>query len=97
MGGVSLRESWCFCKGVSKSERMKAAIFTGKGQAMATITGISPNGLSGTGFLIHRNLLLTTHTNLPSVVAADSAEIRLHNGVAATLVPQRYPYLTIKL
>jgi len=97
MGGVSLRESWCFCKGVSKSEKMKAAIFTGKGQGMATITGISPNGVSGTGFLIHRNLLLTTHTNLPSVVAADSAEIRLHNGVAATLVPQRYPYLTIVL
>ncbi|QCE11485.1 uncharacterized protein LOC114186174 [Vigna unguiculata] len=90
MGGVSLRESWCFCKGVSKSEKMKAAIFTGKGQGMATITGISPNGVSGTGFLIHRNLLLTTHTNLPSVVAADSAEIRLHNGVAATLVPQRF-------
>lgn len=94
MGGVSLRESWCFCKGVSKSERMKAAIFTGKAQAMATITATAstaavPNGAFGTGFLIHRNLLLTTHANLPSVVAADTAEIRLHNGVAATLVPQR--------
>ena len=90
MGGVSLRESWCFCKGVSKSERMKAAIFTGKAQAMATIAATAaPNGASGTGFLIHRNLLLTTHANLPSVVAADTAEIRLHNGVAATLVPQR--------
>lgn len=90
MGGVSLRESWCFCKGVSKSERMKGAIFTGKGQAMATITATAPNGVSGTGFLIHRNLLLTTHANLPSAAAADSAEIRLHNAVAATLVPQRF-------
>ena len=75
---------------MSKSERMKAAIFTGKAQAMATIAATAaPNGASGTGFLIHRNLLLTTHANLPSVVAADTAEIRLHNGVAATLAPQR--------
>ncbi|KAK7293144.1 hypothetical protein RJT34_16005 [Clitoria ternatea] len=88
MGGLSLRESWCFCKGVSKSERMKGAIFTGKGQAMATVT--TTNASNGTGFLIHRNLLLTTHANLPSVVAADTSEIRLHNGVAATLVPQRF-------
>lgn len=86
---VGLRESWCFCKGVSKSERMKAAIFSGKGQAMATISNTSA-GVSGTGFLIHRNLLLTTHANLPSAAAADSSEIRLHNGVSATLVPQRF-------
>jgi hypothetical protein len=91
MGGNSIRESWCFCKGVSKSERMKGAIFSGKNQAMATISNTNVvNGVSGTGFLIHRNLLLTTHANLPSVVAAGSSEIRLHNGVAATLVPQRY-------
>ncbi|XP_057437099.1 uncharacterized protein LOC130729376 [Lotus japonicus] len=88
MGG--LRETWCFCRGVSKSERMKGAICSGKGQAMATITSTAANGVSGTGFLIHRNLLLTTHANLPSVVTAGSAEIRLHNGVAATLVPQRF-------
>ncbi|MCI29929.1 hypothetical protein A2U01_0051138, partial [Trifolium medium] len=56
---------------------------------MATISNTNVvNGVSGTGFLIHRNLLLTTHANLPSVVAAGSSEIRLHNGVAATLVPQ---------
>ncbi|KAK2360495.1 hypothetical protein QL285_085759 [Trifolium repens] len=58
---------------------------------MATISNTNVvNGVSGTGFLIHRNLLLTTHANLPSVVAAGSSEIRLHNGVAATLVPQRF-------
>lgn len=93
MGG--LRESWCFCKGVSKSERMKGAIFTGKNQAMVTITTNAANGVSGTGFLIHRNLLLTTHANLPSAVAAASSEIRMHNGVAATLVPQRYPHFIL--
>ncbi|TQE12418.1 hypothetical protein C1H46_002071 [Malus baccata] len=87
MGG--LRESWCFCKGVSKSEKMKAAIFSGKAPAMARISGAA-NGISGTGFLIHRSLLLTTHVNLPSVAAAESSEIRLQNGVAATLVPQRF-------
>ena len=78
-----LVESWCFCKGVGKSERMKATIFTNKASAMARIS-------DGTGFLIHRNLLLTTHANLPSVTSAESSEIRLQNGVAATLVPHRY-------
>ncbi|KAK7287380.1 hypothetical protein RIF29_00653 [Crotalaria pallida] len=86
---VSLRESWCFCKGLSKSERMKAAISSGKGQAMATISNAS-TGLSGTGFLIHRYLLLTTHANLPSALAAHTSEIRLRDGKAATLVPQRF-------
>lgn len=78
-----LIESWCFCKGVGKSEKMKAAIFSNKASAMAGISG-------GTGFLIHRNLLLSTHANLPSVAAAESSEIRLQNGVAATLVPHRF-------
>ncbi|PON59380.1 Peptidase S1, PA clan [Trema orientale] len=87
MGG--LRESWCFCKGVSKSERMKGAIFSGKAPAMARISGAG-NGISGTGFLIHRHLLLTTHVNIPSVNAAESAEIRLQNGVASSLVPHRF-------
>lgn len=85
-----LTESWCFCKGVGKSERMKAAIFSGKGPAMVSISA-SANGISGaTGFLIHRNLLLTTHVNLPSVAAAESSEICLQNGVAASLVPHRF-------
>ncbi|XP_022758717.1 uncharacterized protein LOC111305435 [Durio zibethinus] len=88
MGG--LRESWCFCKGVSKAERMKGAISSSKAPAMARITGASVDGISVSGFLIHRNLLLTTHVNLPSVAAAESSEIRLQNGVAATLVPHRF-------
>ncbi|XP_062077971.1 uncharacterized protein LOC133782652 [Humulus lupulus] len=86
---VGLRESWCFCKGVSKSERMKGAIFSGKAPAMARISGAG-NEISGTGFLIHRNLLLTTHVNIPSVTAAESAEIWLQNGVASNLVPHRF-------
>ncbi|PSR86342.1 Flocculation protein [Actinidia chinensis var. chinensis] len=83
-----LGESWCFCNGGGKSERTKAAIFSGKGPAMARISG--GGGMSGTGFLIHRNLMLTTHVNLPSVVAAEAAEIRLQNGVAASLFPHRF-------
>ncbi|KAL7113709.1 hypothetical protein ACP275_04G077100 [Erythranthe tilingii] len=79
-----LGESWCFCNGGGKSERMKAAIFSGKAPAMARINA------GGTGFLIHRNLLLTTHANLPSVAAAESAQIRLHNGLSATLFPHRF-------
>ncbi|KAA8543511.1 hypothetical protein F0562_020994 [Nyssa sinensis] len=83
-----LGESWCFCNGGGKSERMKAAIFSGKGPAMARIAGGGTE--SGVGFLIHRNLLLTTHVNLPSVSAAEAAEIRLQNGIAAGLFPHRF-------
>ncbi|KZV32199.1 hypothetical protein F511_29774 [Dorcoceras hygrometricum] len=79
-----LGESWCFCSGGGKSERMKAAIFSGKAMAMARVQG------GGTGFLIHRNLLLTTHANLPSVAAAEAADIRLQNGLAANLFPHRF-------
>uniref|UniRef100_A0A3Q7I219 Bet v I/Major latex protein domain-containing protein n=1 Tax=Solanum lycopersicum TaxID=4081 RepID=A0A3Q7I219_SOLLC len=76
-----LVDSWCFCNGGGKSERMKASIFSTKGPAMVHIAG------AATGFLIHRNLLLTTHAILPSVAAAEAAEIRLQNGVAACLFP----------
>ncbi|XP_075519775.1 uncharacterized protein LOC142553428 [Primulina tabacum] len=79
-----LGDSWCFCSGGGKSERMKAAIFSGKAMAMARIHG------GGTGFLIHRNLLLTTHANLPSVAAAATADIRLQNGFAPSLFPHRF-------
>ncbi|XP_052210960.1 uncharacterized protein LOC127813891 [Diospyros lotus] len=86
-----LGESWCFCNGGGKSERIKAAIFSGKGPAMARISPGGAGGeMSGTGFLIHRNLLLTTHVNLPSVAAAEAAEIRLQNGVGASLFPHRF-------
>ncbi|GER31542.1 armadillo/beta-catenin-like repeat [Striga asiatica] len=79
-----LGDSWCFCNGGGKSERMKASIFSGKSPAMARIND------GGTGFFIHRNLLLTTHANLPSVAAVEAAEIRLHNGLSATLFPHRF-------
>ncbi|GAB2282448.1 hypothetical protein Dimus_016991 [Dionaea muscipula] len=93
-----LRESWCFCNGGGKSEKLKSSIFSSKSSTMARVTASvastsSSRGegeVSGTGFLIHRDLLLTTHGNLPSVAAAESAEIRLQNGLAATLVPHRF-------
>ncbi|WOG85964.1 hypothetical protein DCAR_0105157 [Daucus carota subsp. sativus] len=83
-----LGETWCFCNGGGKSERMKASIFSGKAPALARIA--LGGSLFGTGFLIHRNLLLTTHANLPSVSAAESSEIRLQNGVGACLFPHRF-------
>uniref|UniRef100_A0A7N0UH89 Uncharacterized protein n=1 Tax=Kalanchoe fedtschenkoi TaxID=63787 RepID=A0A7N0UH89_KALFE len=82
-------ESWCFCKGVGKSEKMKAAIFSGKGPAMAHVSG-GGGAVSGTGFLIHRNLLVTTHGNVQSVAAAEGSEIRLRDGVSASLFPHRF-------
>ncbi|KAK9159934.1 hypothetical protein Syun_006275 [Stephania yunnanensis] len=78
-----LGESWCFCNGGAKTERMKGTIFASRASAMAEVGG-------GTGFLIHRNLLLTTHVNLPSVAAAEAAEIRLQEGGPARLVPHRF-------
>ncbi|KAK9733950.1 hypothetical protein RND81_04G103100 [Saponaria officinalis] len=93
-----ISESWCFCNGGGKTERLKASIFSTKSCEMARISstssssnsGLSSNEAYGTGFLIHRNLLLTTHGNLASVSAAESAEICLQNGVSATLVPHRF-------
>ncbi|KAK1353050.1 hypothetical protein POM88_052888 [Heracleum sosnowskyi] len=83
-----LSETWCFCNGLGKSERMKASIFPSKASILARIA--LGGSLFGTGFLIHSNLLLTTHANLPSVSAAESSEIRLQNGVGACLFPHRF-------
>ncbi|KAG8078872.1 hypothetical protein GUJ93_ZPchr0007g5967 [Zizania palustris] len=78
---------WCFCSGGGggRSERVKAAIFSAKSAALAAVKG------HGTGLLIHRNLLLTTHGNLPSAAAAEDAEALLgHGRLAACLVPHRF-------
>jgi hypothetical protein len=77
---------WCFCSGGGggRSERVKAAIFSAKSAALAAVCG------HGTGLLIHRNLLLTTHGNLPSSAAAEDADALLgHARIAARLVPHR--------
>ncbi|KAI4365757.1 hypothetical protein MLD38_021716 [Melastoma candidum] len=81
-----ITESLCFCNGVGRSEKMKAAIFSGKSPAVARISE------AGTGFLIHRNLLLTTHGNIPSASAAECALARLEGGgaAAAALSPNRF-------
>ncbi|KAG9445739.1 hypothetical protein H6P81_011867 [Aristolochia fimbriata] len=78
-----LGETWCFCSGGGRSEKIKGSIFCSKGTAMVRVGG-------GTGFLIHRNLLLTTHANLPSVSAAETADIHLRDFGAARLVPHRF-------
>lgn len=86
---------WCFCSGGGgRSERVKGSIYMAKGPAIASICGITGEDRSrrcGTGFMIHRGLLLTTHTNIPSVAVAEAGcEVRLGFGrVAARLVPQR--------
>lgn len=83
---------WCFCSGGSadggdaRSERLKAAIFSAKSSAVAVVSGQG----QGSGLLIHRNLLLTTHGNLPSAAAAEDAEALLgHGRLAARLEPHR--------
>jgi hypothetical protein len=86
---------WCFCSGGgSRSERVKGSIYAAKGPAISSICGTTGEDSSrrcGSGFLIHRGLLLTTHTNIPSVAVAEAGcEVRLGFGrVAARLVPQR--------
>lgn len=85
MGVLGDKSSWCFCSGGGKSERVKGSIFSGKSPAMAEISG------GGTGFLIHRSLLLTTNVNIPSVAAAEAAEVRINRGRdLACLVPLRF-------
>jgi hypothetical protein len=88
---------WCFCSGGGggggddggRSERVKAAIFSARASALAAING-QGHGSSGSGLLIHRNLLLTTHGNLPSAAAAEDAEARLvHGRLVARLEPHR--------
>ncbi|XP_047061290.1 uncharacterized protein LOC124668146 [Lolium rigidum] len=79
---------WCFCSGGGggRSERVKAAIFSAKSAALAAVCDHG-----GTGLLIHRNLLLTTHGNLPSAAAAEDADALLgHARVPARLVPHRF-------
>ncbi|KAG6523903.1 hypothetical protein ZIOFF_013790 [Zingiber officinale] len=71
---------------------MKDSIFSSKGLALASISvaGGCGDGVAGTGFLIHRNLLLTTHACLPSAAVAEAAEIQLFRGCAVgRLAPQR--------
>ncbi|XP_077227929.1 uncharacterized protein LOC143860948 [Tasmannia lanceolata] len=80
--GVS-GKNWCFCSGGERSEKMKGTIFCTKSSAMANVG-------NGTGFFIHRNLLLTTHVNLPSVAAAEGADIKLQDRIPARLVPHRF-------
>ncbi|KAI7726154.1 hypothetical protein M8C21_008638, partial [Ambrosia artemisiifolia] len=65
------------------SEKTKSSIFSTKSSSMVRIS-------TRTGFLIHKNLLLTTHLILPSVAAAEAAEIRLQNGARASLFPHRF-------
>ncbi|KAI4374407.1 hypothetical protein MLD38_012408 [Melastoma candidum] len=81
-----ITESLCFCNGVGRSEKMKAAIFSGKSPAVVRISD------AGTGFLIHRNLLVTTHGNIPSASAAECAIARVEGGgaAAAALSPNRF-------
>ena len=85
---------WCFCSGGGddggRSERVKAAIFSARSPALAEVNGLGTGNGSGSGLLIHRNLLLTTHGNLPSAAAAEDAEARLgHGRLVARLEPHR--------
>ncbi|KAG6483162.1 uncharacterized protein LOC122013950 [Zingiber officinale] len=93
MGFLREVKRCCFCSG--GGSRIKDGIFASKGPALAAISvgGGSRGGGSvrGTGFLIHRNLLLTTHANLPNAAAAEVAEVSLcHGRLPARLVPQRF-------
>ncbi|XP_062195107.1 uncharacterized protein LOC133898433 [Phragmites australis] len=91
----------CFCSGGAKLERIKSTLLAAKGAAVATVSfpgagcggsgGGGTGGKAGSGFLIHRGLLLTTHGTIPSAAAAGAAEVRLSHGrLLARLVPQRF-------
>ncbi|KAK3124003.1 hypothetical protein QOZ80_8AG0639170 [Eleusine coracana subsp. coracana] len=92
MGVLGDGSGWCFCSGGAKLERIKSSLLAAKGAAVAAVS--FPNeggGKGGSGFLIHRALLLTTHGTIPSASAASAAEVRLSRGrLLARLVPQRF-------
>ncbi|KAL5219736.1 hypothetical protein ABZP36_024449 [Zizania latifolia] len=94
MGVLGDCSGWCFCSGGAKLERIKSTILAGKGAAVAAVSfvgGGEGGGRGGSGFLIHRGLLLTTHGTIPSAAAAGAAEVRLSHGrLPASLVPQRF-------
>ncbi|XP_020585510.1 uncharacterized protein LOC110028121 isoform X2 [Phalaenopsis equestris] len=82
-------KGWCFCGG-ERAERLKGSLVSCKGPAMASISSGAGRG-DGTGFLIHPNLLLTTHGTLSSVTAAEAVEIQLKLGrLPARLAPYRF-------
>ncbi|KAK3122218.1 hypothetical protein QOZ80_8BG0666710 [Eleusine coracana subsp. coracana] len=92
MGVLGDGSGWCFCSGGAKLERIKSSLLAAKGAAVAAVS--FPNGgggKGGSGFLIHRALLLTTHGTIPSTSAASAAEVRLSRGrLLARLVPRRF-------
>uniref|UniRef100_A0A0A9DFA6 Uncharacterized protein n=1 Tax=Arundo donax TaxID=35708 RepID=A0A0A9DFA6_ARUDO len=99
MGVLGDAAGWCFCSGGAKLERIKSTLLAAKGAAVAAVSfpsggggsGGGARGKCGSGFLIHRGLLLTTHGTIPSAAAAGAAEVRLSNGrLLARLVPQRF-------
>ncbi|KAG8087857.1 hypothetical protein GUJ93_ZPchr0010g9891 [Zizania palustris] len=94
MGVLGDGSGCCFCSGGAKLERIKSSILAAKGAAVAAVSfpgGGEGGGRGGSGFLIHRGLLLTTHGTIPSAAAAGAAEVRLSRGrLQARLVPQRF-------
>ncbi|KAL6900740.1 hypothetical protein ACP4OV_005416 [Aristida adscensionis] len=92
MGVLGDASGWCFCSGGAKLERIKSSLLAAKGAAVAAVSFPSGGGgKGGSGFLIHRGLLLTTHGTIPSVTSAGAAEVRLSRGrILARLVPQRF-------
>jgi hypothetical protein len=95
MGVLGDGSGWCFCSGGgAKLERIKSTLLAAKGPAVAAVSfprsGEGAGGKRGDGILIHRGLLLTTHSTVTSTAAAAAAEVRLSQGrLLARLVPQR--------
>ncbi|RLM60563.1 uncharacterized protein C2845_PM14G18910 [Panicum miliaceum] len=98
MGVLGDASEWCFCSGGDKLERIKSRLLAAKGAAVAAVSFPSGDGRGGggagskggSGFLIDRGLLLTTHGTIPSAAAAGAADVRLSHGrLLARLVPHR--------
>eukprot|EP01018_Ginkgo_biloba_P035606 Gb_30913 [translate_table: standard] len=72
--------AWCcgghLCAGPGRSEKIKGSVFSNRGAIVSIVLKISSESISsGTGILIHRALVLTTHGTLPSISAAEDSHI----------------------
>eukprot|EP01018_Ginkgo_biloba_P033306 Gb_18622 [translate_table: standard] len=78
---MGLFNPWCFCPHAlsdpSKSAEVRQSVYSNNGAIVSL--KLKENSKTGTGILIHRMVVLTTHGTLPSIAAAKGTELLIRN------------------